>query len=181
MKLILVGGLEQTNKNKLLGMAISTLNNGNGYKDFNLINFNGATSVRDSFLVNGNLKETYLSMYDDLQKTLTNSKRNAFNIVLDAALTVNTEYGYMPLLTENFFRIFKPNAMLLIENKLEDFKENPRDLLSVKEHQEINKSYAIKIASEFGIPVKIIKVNKTELKSTVKDIQDYLVSIHRTN
>ena len=179
MKLILVTGIEQTDKGKLLGMSISTLNNGQGYKDFNYINFDGLRSVKNGFVRLKDVKNSYLSVYDDLENLLNDSKRNAFNLVLDASFTLNTSYGYVPLITERFFSIFKPDVILLLENKLEDFKDNPREFYSIKEAQEINKMFCVKFASEFGIPIKIIKVNLSEIKSTVREIQNYLTSIPR--
>ncbi len=181
MKLILVAGTDHTEKNKLIGMAISTLNNGNGYKDFSHVNFSGLNSVKNGFLGLNNIKESYLGVYDDLEKSLSNSKRNAFNIVLDASFAIDTPYGYAPLLTDRFFSIFRPDAIVLLENKLEDFKDNPRELLKVKDHQEINRAYCFKFASQFSVPVKIIKVNKGEMKMTVKDIQDYFVAVQKAN
>ena len=178
MKLILVTGIEQTDKNRLLGMSISTMNNGTWYKDFFNINLNAMRSVSNSFFA-GDIKESYLSIYDDLEKVLTTSKRNAFNIVLDAPLTINTQYGYVPILTERFFSIMKPDSILLLENRLEDFKDSQRELLLVKEQQEINRSYCIKFSSEFSLPLKIIKVNKSELKQTVREIQEYLLSVSK--
>ena len=177
MKLILVTGIEQTDKGKLIGMAISTLNNGMGYKDFYHIDFSSINSVKNGFIRLGDIKNSYLSMYDGLEKVLNGSKRNAFNIILDVSFTVSRGYGYVPLITDRFLNLFKPDVILLIENKLEDFKENPREFLSIKEHQEINKAYCIKFASDFGIPVKIIKVNRAEIKATVKEMQDYLSSV----
>ena len=179
MKLILVTGIQQTEKNKLLGMSISTLNNGQGYKDFNHINFDGMDSVRNGFIRLKDAKNSYLSVYDDLENVLNDSKRNAFNLVLDASFALNTSYGYVPLITERFFSIFKPDVILLLENKLEDFKDNPREFYSIKEQQEMNKFYCVKFATHFGIPVKIIKVSRSEIKSTVKEIQNYLLSITR--
>lgn len=177
MKLILVTGIEQTDKNKLIGMAISTLNNGNGYKDFSHINFDGLDSVRTGFLRLADVKESYLSLYEELEKQLTSSKRNAFNIVLDASFTINTSYGYVPLVTERFFSIFRPDVIVVLEARLEDYKDNPKVFYAVKEQQEINKMYCVKYAANFGIPIKIIRVNKSEVRSTVKEIQDYFVSI----
>jgi len=177
MKLILATGIQQTDKNKLLGMAISTLNNGQGYKEFNLINFDGLNSVRNGFIRLKDVKDSYLSVYDDLENLVSNSRRSAFNLILDASFTVNTSYGYVPLITERFFSIFKPDAILVIENKLEDYKDNPRELYSIREQQDMNRMFCIKLASQFSIPVKIIKVNRTEIKSTVKEIQNYLASV----
>ncbi len=177
MKLILATGIQQTDKNKLLGMAISTLNNGQGYKDFNCINFDGLNSVRNGFIRLKDIKTSYLSVYDDLENLLNDSKRSAFNLVLDASFTLNTPYGYVPLITERFFSIFKPDVILVIENKLEDFKDNPREMYAIKEQQDMNRVFCAKFASQLSIPVKIIKVNRTEIRSTVKEIQAYLASI----
>ena len=181
MKLILVAGTEHTDKSRLIGTAISTLNNGNGYKDFSHINFNGMESVKNSFSGLSDMKESYMNMYEDLEKVLTNSKRNAFNIILDASFALDTHYGYVPLLTERFFSIFKPDAILLLENKMEDFKDNPRELLKVREQQEVNRAYCIKFASQFSIPVKIMKVSKTDIKGSSKEIQDYFLAVHRAS
>ncbi|HLD41691.1 MAG TPA: hypothetical protein VJB06_01525, partial [archaeon] len=93
--------------------------------------------------------------------------------------TINTQYGYVPILTERFFSIMKPDSILLLENRLEDFKDSQRELLLVKEQQEINRSYCIKFSSEFSLPLKIIKVNKSELKQTVREIQEYLLSVSK--
>ncbi len=177
MKLILVSGIEQTDKNKLLGMAISTLNNGTGYKDFYHIDFSGMNSVKNGFARLSDVKNSYISMYEDLERVFSSSKRNAFNIVLDASFTINKGYGYVPLITDRFLSLFRPDVIMLIENRLEDFKDIPREFHTIKEQQEINRAYCIKFASEFGIPMKIIKVNKSEIKATVKEMQDYLSSV----
>ncbi|MBI5061631.1 MAG: hypothetical protein HZB67_04945 [Candidatus Aenigmarchaeota archaeon] len=177
MKLILVTGIEQTDKNKLLGMAVSTLNNGTGYKEFYNINFNGMDSIKNGFIRLSDIKNSYLSIYDELEKVLNSSKRNAFNIILDASFTLNRGYGYIPLITDRFFSLFKPDVVLLIENKLEDFKDNPREFHMIKDQQEINRAYCVKFASDHGIPMKAIRVNRTEIKATVKEIQDYLTLV----
>ncbi len=179
MKLILVTGIENMEKNKLLSMAMGALNNGSAYKEFCHVNLNALDSVKNGFLRLEDMKKSYLSIYDEIEKTLNNSKRSAFNIVLDASFSLNKPFGYVPLITDRFFSIFRPDVMLIIESKLEDFRENPRELLAVRDHQEINRSYCMKFAADYGIPVKIIRVNRSEVKATIKEIQDYLTSVTR--
>ncbi len=173
MRKILVVGTKETHKTSLVEAAIRGMMNGK----ISHINLNKLTALR-TFDGNGSLQDVYLSLYDELDKKLESLNSNGSansDVVIESYYTLDTKSGFIPLLTDRFFKLFKPDVIVLLENPEESLKNHTQGAL-LKNQQKINREYGIRHSSSFGTALKVISVNPVHQAVAIRDIQDSIRS-----
>ncbi len=174
MRKILVVGTKETNRSCLVESAMKGMMNNNSISHINLNNL----SAIKAFTGAESLQDIYISLYDELDKKLKsleyNGSRNS-TVVIESFLTLNTKSGFVPLITDRFFKLFKPDAIVLLETPEESLK-NHKDAVSILEQQKINRDYSVKQSSSFETLLKIVKVNPIQLAVAIRDVQDSIRS-----
>ncbi len=168
MKKVLVVGTKETHKLPLVESAIRGMMNGG---NLGHINLNKLSAIK-SYSGNGSLQDIYISLYDELDKKLQAMDSNgASSVVIESYYTLDTQSGFVPLLTDRFFKLFKPDVIVLLENSEESLKSY-KDASQLKEQQKVNREHGVRHSSTFGTALKIVPVNPLQQAVAVRDIQD---------
>ncbi|MBI4163858.1 MAG: hypothetical protein HY512_03275 [Candidatus Aenigmarchaeota archaeon] len=174
MRKILVVGTKETNRSSIVESAMKGMMNSSSISHINLNNL----SAIKAFTGAESLQDIYISLYDELDKKLKslefNSPKNS-TVVIESFLTLNTKSGFVPLITDRFFKLFKPDAIVLLETPEESLK-NHKEAASLSEQQKINRDYSVKQSSSFETLLKIVKVNPIQLAVAIRDVQDSIRS-----
>jgi len=172
MKKILVVGTKETNKLPLVESAIRGIMNGGNVGHINL---NKLSAIK-AYTGNGSLQDIYISLYDELDRKLEAMGSNgASTVVIESYYTLDTHSGFVPLLTDRFFKLFKPDSIVLLENTEESLK-NIKESTLLKDQQKVNREHGVRHSSTFGAPLKTISVNPLQQAVAVRDIQDAIRS-----
>lgn len=93
-------------------------------------------------------------------------------LFVNTHVTIKTPYGYFHALSERTMKIMKPDMIILLEFDPKDVlkrrmkdKSRKRDVESleeIEEHQMVNRTVALDVASQFECPVKIIDLRFKE-------------------
>ncbi len=172
MKLILVTGLRETEKDSIVEMALNK--SSTTRKRFKYVNFEKSDTVSSGITNLNHLKDFHLTLHDEIEQAITGSRREGLNVIVNGNFTIKTDLGYVPLLIDGFFRGFKPDIIVILENRLNELVDNPRKALEIKEQQEIDRGYASRYAAMLGIPLKIIKVSKQNISHSIKEFSETL-------
>ena len=136
MRKILVVGTKETNRSSIVESAMKGMMNSSSISHINL---NNLTAIK-TFTGTESLQDVYISLYDELDKKLksleSNGSRNS-TVVIESFLTLNTKSGFVPLITDRFFKLFKPDAIVLLEAQEESLK-NHKEAASLLVQQKIN-------------------------------------------
>ncbi|MEM5869751.1 MAG: adenylate kinase [Candidatus Aenigmatarchaeota archaeon] len=95
-------------------------------------------------------------------------------LFINTHVTIKTPYGYFHALSEKTMKLMKPDMIILLEFDPKDVlkrrikdKNRKRDietLQEIEEHQTVNRTVALDVASVFECPVKIIDLRFKEKK-----------------
>ena len=180
MKFILVAGVEELGKDSIVKLTLERF--GRSFSGFGYINFDNMDVFKHRIAgINSfdRLKDSFLKFYEELDAALIEMKKKSYreNILINGYLTLRSEFGYVPLVTDNFFRVFKPDIIVLIEGFPEELGIKPEKAMDMREHQAVNRVTAIQYASELGIPLKVIRLKKSEATKCIQELYELLKSI----
>jgi len=194
MKLILVTGVEDSGKDTILEMVLQ--GSKNRLPDFDYVKFDdlvfkkaksvssrfGHRALAESMEFSENIDQiikTRQEIYTKLEKKVkTDVKTNMF-VIINGYFTMKTLRGHVPIISEQFFRAFRPELIVLMEADVSDrnrhlLKKGSDHMESVKLQQEINRNYASLYASATDAVLKIIRVKHGDIKSAIVDLRDVL-------
>lgn len=168
MRKVLVVGTKETHRLSLVESAIKGIMNGG---NIGHINLNKLSAIKN-YAGNGSLQDIYISLYDELDRKLQAMDSNgASTVVIESYYTLDTHSGFVPLLTDRFFKLFKPESIVLLENP-EDSLKNHKESTLLKDQQKVNREHGVRHSSTFGTSLKIVPVNPVHQAVSVRDIQD---------
>lgn len=187
MGLILVAGIPESGKDSILKMVL-TGSKGN-LPDFEYLKFDSLVS----YDVDKESKELDLwsfskridhmhkiqkDFYTKLKKKTTQLERKGNHIIANGYFTLKTPGGYLPTLTDESIKFFKPDVIVIISidldrpELLKKFgKEKVRDL---KYHQDINLKYAVTYSEMSKSAINIINVEYGNLKEALREMVDVI-------
>ncbi len=191
MKLIFVAGLEESGKDTLLNLV---LNSKNKISDFDRIAFDdiifsktkrisprlGHRALTESLDFCGDMGEM-AKLRDEIHKKLEKKIKSCKKplVVINGYFTIKTYHGYVPVMTDQFFKKLRPDMIILMEADVPEksrhlLKKGPDYLDSLKLQQEIDRNCASLYASVTNAVLKIIKVRHGDVKTAIRKLTDTL-------
>ncbi|MFH1978043.1 MAG: AAA family ATPase [Candidatus Aenigmatarchaeota archaeon] len=98
------------------------------------------------------------------------------NLIISGYFTIRAKQGYIPLISEKFFKKFSPDVIINLEMRAPD-KPKPKDMpeiAGILKHQETNRIMAVSLATLTGTTVKTIKVRHGNIKYALKELSKTL-------
>ncbi len=194
VKLILVTGVEDSGKDTILEMVLK--GSDNTLPKFDYIKFDdlvfknpkavssrfGHRALAESMEFSENIDQIISArqeIYKKLEKKInSNLKENTF-VIVNGYFTMKTLRGYVPVISEQFFRAFKPEMIVLMEADISPtnghlLKSGHDHMDAVMLQQEINRNYASLYASATDAVLRIIKVKHCGVKDAIRDLREAL-------
>jgi len=181
MKLIFVTGLPGIDRKSIINLALQRA----GRKsEFSLVDFDTIEDITEDIGEIPDMataKELIARFSEKMQKTLIGEiKKQKGSIAVNGHLTFATKYGYEHALSDEFFRSFRPDVIVLIEKQ--KLKKKPNgDVVDVldpqsAEHQTINRHFAAVYSSISGSAIKIIKLSEEKTMDAVSALTEIIKS-----
>ena len=168
MKMIFVSGLKDVDKDTIVDLAIK-----NSGKLGKTSHVDMAGSLDEDLLKAGSsviARQIARSFYEDMEKKMIQKlKGREEDVMVSGYLTVkHPGLGFLACLPDDFFRVFRPDAIVLLEKDgLED---------DDREHQRLNRNYAANYALMSGASLKIIKMSKDNMMNAVRELGNMIRS-----
>lgn len=171
MKLILIAGSEEADKDSVIRLALERLRNfipGFRYVDADGLGVKLGQKLEE-------VKSFHSRLYEKLEKALVSELRSGkSHIILNGSLTMGTPYGSLPALSQEFFRVFRPDALVIMESSPGDLVRNPRASEEIIRQQELDRSYGAMCASISDTPLKLITIEESNIALSVNELLEYL-------
>jgi len=173
MKLVLITGSKEACKDGIVELALGRLKSRCKFRslDFEKLSIKQGRTLDD-------LKAFPAKLQERLEKELVSELKGKKNhMILNGRLTLSTPYGLFPALSNEFFSVFKPDAIVVLEPSPGDLVRNPKISLETLQHQEVERSYAAMYASISGSPLRVIIVEKNNIALAVSQLVKYLKTL----
>jgi len=171
MKLVLITGSPETDKDSVVDLALERLRNFRPkfrYLDFDKLGVKPGLSLE-------NLKSFPSRLHEKLEKELVSELRGSKNnIIINGYLTLKTQYGCFPALTQEFFRVFKPDSLIILESSPGDLVRDPKASHEILRQQDLDRNYGIMYTSLSDSPVRVMTIEKSNVALAVKELLEYL-------
>jgi adenylate kinase len=118
----------------------------------------------------GEMEKVRARFYQELEKQVGEAIKRNYNIILSGCFTIMTENGYVPVVSKEFFDIFRPDVIVMVEA----YPKVQRLDYEYASQQDINRGYASHYSSISGALLKTIKVQQGEIKETIKELMSII-------
>lgn len=110
-------------------------------------------------------RQVLSKFYKDMENAvISDLKDQKGNVIVIGYLTLATNYGYMSVMPDEFFRSFRPDNIVILENAKTD------------EHENINRYYGTMYSSLSGSVLKIIRFTENRMMNAVVELSGLLKS-----
>lgn len=171
MRLVLIAGSQEADKDSVIGLVLERLRNFNPrfkYMELDKMGVEPGNKLED-------LKGFPSRLHERLEKELVSElKGNKNHIILNGYLSLKTPYGYFPALSHDFFRVFRPDSLIILESSPADLVRNPKVSEEILRRQELDRTYGIMYASLSDSPIRTITIEKSNIALAVKELLGYL-------
>ncbi len=171
MKLVLITGSPETDKDSVIDLALERLRNFRPkfkYLDLDKLGVKPGLSLE-------NLRSFPSRLHEKLEKELVSELRGEkSHIIINGCLTLKTPYGCFPALSQEFFRVFKPDSLIILESSPGDLVRDPEASHEILRQQDLDRNYGIMYASLSDSPVRVITIEKGNVALAVKELLEYL-------
>lgn len=172
MKVIFVGGLKDIDRKTIIDLALQRAGRKREYK---VVDFNLFEEISEEIEATSDLEmvKVILSKFqENVEKSLISEiKQNTGGLIISGFLTFKTRHGYLRSLTEEFFRSFKPDAIILLELHPDSFGKMDIDKI---EHQHINRHFGLTYASIIGSVFKVIRFREKKMLDAVEALSNII-------
>ena len=116
------------------------------------------------------------AVFETAEKRIIEGFKKGRDILINGSFVIETSHGFVPVLTHDFFRVFTPNALILLEVYID--KRVPRSheeierLRRLEQEQALNRQYAQLYSSVSGSLLKIINIKPNNVKYALKDVRN---------
>lgn len=114
------------------------------------------------------MNKTRSKFYKELEGLVAEAMKRNCNIILNGYFTLMTENGYIPVVSREFFDVFRPDLIVVMEAYPRMHKID----YEYSSQQDINRSYASHYSSISGAMLKTIKIQQGEVKKAIKELVD---------
>ena len=171
MKLILIAGSPETDKDSIIDLTLDRLRSFSHkfkYLDFDKLGVKPGQRLED-------LKTFPSRLHGRLEKELVSELRgDKSHIILNGYLTLKTPYGIFPVISQEFFRVFRPDALIILESSPGDLVRDPRASHEILRQQELDRNYGIMYASISDSFINVMTIEKSNVALAVKELLEYL-------
>lgn len=172
MKLIFVSGLKDVDKKTIVELA---LQRSGRKREFTVIDFDMIEDVSEEIEVIsdiGTARKLLSKFYENLEKDVISAlKEQNGSLIVSGHLTFRTRHGYIRAVPDDFFRSFKPDSIVILEEQ-PNFNEKT-DPAKV-EQQHINRYFGTIYSSTSGSTFKIIRFNEKRMMEAVGELSDII-------
>ncbi len=171
MRLILVTGLADIDRKTIVDLALQRAGK---KQEFKVVDFDNIGNLPEEMKGTTDFKmarHVLSEFYKNIEKVMiTDIKEQKSDMVVNGYLTLDTEYGYVRVIPDEFFHSFKPDNIVILE------KDDTRDKIDSKtsEHQHINRYYGTVYSSICDSVLKIIKFRKKRMMDAVEELSDLI-------
>ena len=173
MRLIFISSLPELEKKSTIKIAMKRF--GREKKGLKIIHFDELDSLIKDFnkIPKEKLEALGDEVYDELEKKLEDSISREDIVVIEGYFTVRSKLGFLPLITEKFFKVYKPNAVVLVETFPDLLSPDKKTVEELRDQQLINRIYAVRSASIAGSAIKIIRI-ENEVSNLLKELDNLI-------
>ena len=126
-------------------------------------------SLHEDGLDRNNIKKSLKDFNNDIERFVTeNLKSQRRNIIINIPITIETNQGYVPVLSGGFFDVIDPDLIIIIE-EMPNIRLRSAERKRIREQQEVNREHAVRYSSGSNSPLKIIKVKPGDVKSAIRE------------
>lgn len=116
--------------------------------------------------------------YRKLKERLGSLKGKEKHIIVNGYFTLRTPGGYLPLLSKESVKFFRPDVIVIVEVNLESpellAKFGRERIKELKYHQDINLKYAVSYSALTKAAINIVRVEYGNLKGALKEMTDVI-------
>lgn len=116
--------------------------------------------------------------YKKLKKKVDQLKVKKAHIIANGYFTLKTPSGYLPTLTQESVKFFRPDVIVIVDSDLDNpelvEKLGVDKLKELKCHQEINMKCAISYSVLANSALHIVRAEYGNLKETLKELSDVI-------
>lgn len=169
MKLIFVGGLSEIDMKTIIDLAIQRTTRRRRFKAIDIDSVsNISEEIRDTASPD-EARSLMEQFHSEVESTVVaGMKEQRDGMIVSSPLTLDTEYGYMRSLPQDFFETFKPDNFIVIEKEMGNLEPK------TAEQQMVNRYYAARYAFECGSFLKIIRFREDRTLGAVEQLSEIL-------
>lgn len=171
MKLIFVTGLGGIDKKTIIDLALQRAGRKQQYK---VVDFDRIGNVSEDIKNSPDLetaRQVLLKFYRDVEKVIISDlKEESGDVILIGYLTLETAYGYLKAVPDEFFRSFKPDNIVILERDDAGGGKDPK----TDEHQNVNRYYGTMYSSVCDSVFKIIKFREKKMMEAVEEFSNLI-------
>lgn len=187
MSLILVTGIPESGRDSIVEMV--TTGSKKNLPPFEYLNFDSILPVDidkqdeeiDLWSFSKKIRHVHKIQGDFHKKLKANInflKSKGEHIIVNGYFTIKTPSGYMPLLSKESVRFFKPDVIVMIDLDLESpllIKKIGREKVrKLKYHQDINLNYAMGYSTLSRSAINVVRVEYGNVKGALREMADIL-------
>mgnify|MGYP000356637450 CR=1 FL=1 len=185
MRFLLVTGVEESNRDEITGLALrgvkKSLPNFRYLRFSDIMNIPEGTSCLSGDETIDDIHKIREKFRRRLKKMLVSEMKKGTNVIVSTYLTLNTRYGYLPLLSCEFFSVFRPDMLVLMEvetdvkgSRVKRIFGSRENLGLIEEQQRINREYAVQCLSVSDSFLKILRVQPDNIKRTLREVSEII-------
>jgi adenylate kinase len=173
MKLVLITGLKEIDKKAIARLVLQRV--GQNFKHIDIDSMvRIKTDLKDMDKIRSYISTSYKKIGKEIVKNL---KNEANNIIITGSASLETIYGYYPLITKDFFKTFNPDLIILMEIDPSVLSKDEIEITRLKNQQIINRNYLILYSIVSGAFFRIVKIEKGNIMDSVEYISSILREI----
>lgn len=184
MKRVLIVGTVEGDKDAIIDTVVNTSRN--VLPDFRYLKFHDMLTQKDikGFAsdmgkASGIKAKIEKSVYEAVEG-------NPGNIVVNGFFSLKTGGGFFPIIDSKVFSLIKPDAIILMESDLSVMRiddsliptnkeiDSIEKLRALNMKQSLNRIYAVSHSLAHGSSVKMVMIDKDDVKSVIKKTRDAL-------
>jgi adenylate kinase len=170
MKLVLITGLKEADKKTIAKLVLQRVGPGFRHVDIdNLVDIK--TDLKDSEKIKSYISTSYKAFEKDFVKAL---KKETRNVLMTGSLSLETVYGYYPILSKDFFKTFAPDVTIHLEIDTFMATKNPIEAAKLKNHQLINRHFVTLYTLLSGGFFRVVKIEKDNVMESIDYISNIL-------
>lgn len=118
---------------------------------------------------------------ENIKKKFSELKKSNENLIINAHFFARMKHGFISLMSAKLYNTFKPDAVIIIElypKKLDPRfkfmlkKDNPLQIRNLRLEQDIIRKFATMFTSSTDSMLKVVQVDKDEVKEAFDEIMD---------
>lgn len=167
MKLVFVTGLADVDRKTIIDLAIQRTGRNSKFMVVDLDRLGNIGSDVAEAKDSGEVQAMLSAFQDQVEKIMISGlKDQKDNIIVNGLLTIDTPYGYVMPIPQDFFEAFKPDNVVILETETDDDRTN--------QHQMVNRFYGARYSSKGNSFLRIIRFREGKIMEAVSDLSEVI-------